>query len=96
MRLKELENRTVEELESNMSKGGKFVIFTYAISIILVTFRRSSDIYYIKSDEYRISHGFQYLLLSFFLGWCGAPWGLFTQFSPYENLLDTGYDTENR
>lgn len=75
MKLEELDNWTIEDLEEDISKGGKFVIFTYTISVVLMTFRRPSDLYYIKSDEYSISHGWCYFLLSLLLGWWGVPWG---------------------
>ena len=45
MKIEYLEDWTIEELEADIAKGGKFVIFTYAISIILATFRRPSDIF---------------------------------------------------
>jgi len=75
MTLDSLDNWTVEELHSDINKGGKFVIFTYTISIIFMTFRRPSDIYYIPSGNYAISHGWKYFLLSGLLGWWGFPWG---------------------
>lgn len=69
------EKWTVGEIMDDINKGGKFVIFTYCISLVVVTFRRPSDIYYIKSDELTISHGFKYMLLSLILGWWGLPHG---------------------
>lgn len=75
MKIECLENWTIEELEADIAKGGKFVIFTYTISILLVTFRRPSDIFYIKSDEYSIADGWPFFLISLFLGWWGVPWG---------------------
>lgn len=75
MRFEELSNWTVDQLTADIKKGGKFVIFTYTISIIFMTFRRPSDLFYIKSDEIAISNGFGYLFISLLLGWWGFPWG---------------------
>lgn len=75
MKLEDLDNWTIEDLESDIAKGGKFVIFTYTISILIMTFKRPSDLYYIKSDEKTIADGWQYFLLSLLLGWWGIPWG---------------------
>lgn len=64
------------EIAGILNDGGKFVIFTYTISIVVMTFRRSKDtIYYIKSDESPIKYGWSSLLISLFLGWWGIPFG---------------------
>lgn len=39
-----IENMTYGELYRDIEKGGKFVIYTYVISIILMTFKSSSNI----------------------------------------------------
>jgi hypothetical protein len=75
MKIKGLENMTNEEINRELDRGGKFVIFPYAISIVVMSFRRSSDIYFLKSSDSAIKYGFKYLLISFFLGWWGLPWG---------------------
>ncbi len=44
-----------------------------------MTFRRSSDILFVRSDESAFYIGFSYSLYSFLFGWWGLPWGpLFT------------------
>mgnify|MGYP005866770759 CR=1 FL=1 len=47
------------------------------ISIVLMTFRRSSSVYFVKSNESRISKGLGFTPLSLLLGWRGIPWGPF-------------------
>lgn len=69
------EKWTVGELIDDINKGGKFVLFTYCISLVVVTLRRPSKIYYIKSNELTIGQGFKYMLLSLVLGWWGLPHG---------------------
>lgn len=67
---------TFDELNEELEKGGKFVMYTYAVSILIMTFRQPSEqIYFIRHDESAIKHGWPYLLLSLFLGWWGIPWG---------------------
>lgn len=71
-----IENMTYGELYRDIEKGGKFVIYTYVISIILMTFKRPSNtIYYVKSGESPIKFGWSYLLITLFLGWWGIPFG---------------------
>lgn len=65
-----------DELNNELKLGGKYVVYTYAISIVVMTFRRSSKrVYFIKHDESAIKHGWPYLLISLFLGWWGIPFG---------------------
>jgi hypothetical protein len=40
-----------------------------------MTFKRSSDIHFIKNGESPFMLGLPYTLLSLFLGWWGFPWG---------------------
>lgn len=67
---------TYGELYHDIENGGKFVIYTYVISAILMTFKRPSNtIYYVKSSETPIKFGWNYLLITLFLGWWGIPFG---------------------
>ena len=63
------------ELNFELQRGGKFVIYYYCISGIIMTFRRSSDIYFVRTGESSISKGLAWTLLSLVLGWWGIPWG---------------------
>lgn len=70
-----VENMTVAQLQEELGRGGKFVVFEYCISILVMTFRRSSDVYFIRAGESTTSKSIGYTLLSLFLGWWGIPWG---------------------
>jgi len=63
------------ELNFELQRGGKFVTYYYCISIIVMTFRRGSDIYFIKAGESAVSKGLPWTLISLLLGWWGIPWG---------------------
>ncbi|HVX51447.1 MAG TPA: hypothetical protein VHB48_14880 [Chitinophagaceae bacterium] len=75
MQVKNIDGLTVDQVKDEIANGGKFVYFQYTVSIVVMTFRRSSDIYFIKSDEKAVAKGLPYTLMSFFLGWWGIPWG---------------------
>lgn len=62
-------------LQQEIASGGKFVVYQYCISVLIMTFRRSSDIYFVPASESRFVKGLIFSLLSFFLGWWGIPWG---------------------
>jgi len=63
------------ELEFEIQRGGKFVLFQYCISIVVMTFRRPSDIYFLRQGESAATKGLPFTLLSLVAGWWGIPWG---------------------
>jgi len=90
-----IEGKTFEQLDREIADGGAFVYYQYAISIIVMTFRRGSDIYYIPPGESRIGKGLPFSLMTFVLGWWGIPWGpiysigsLWTNFNGGENVTE--------
>ncbi len=70
-----LENMTMGQLQQEIQQGGKFVLFQYCISLLVITFKRSSDIYFIRHGESAVGKGLPFTLLSLVLGWWGIPWG---------------------
>ncbi|WP_062059753.1 hypothetical protein [Aquimarina longa] len=75
MQIKNIEGLRVSEIQQLVQQGGKFVVFPYTISIILATFKRSSDIYFIRPGEGTIKYSIGFVLLNFIMGWWGIPWG---------------------
>lgn len=75
MTRKEFEQLSPQDIANILEGGGRFVVFTYTISIILMTFRRSSDVFLLRYDETAFKHGYPYFIISFLLGWWGIPWG---------------------
>jgi hypothetical protein len=76
MKIIGIEGMSNMELQMELQRGGKFVTFQYCISILVMTFKRRSNIYFIKADENAIVKGLPFTLLSLFLGWWGIPWGI--------------------
>lgn len=68
MNLNDLSHIPYSELSKELEKGGKFVCYTYTISVIFMTFRRPSQVYFLKSNEWGIKYGWKYLLISLLLG----------------------------
>jgi len=69
------EIQTSGHLQMEIQQGAKFVMYQYCISLLIVTFKRSSEIYFIKSGENAVVKGLPFSLLSLVLGWWGIPWG---------------------
>ena len=63
------------ELQQELQQGGKFVMYQYCISILILTFKRSSNVYFIRHEENAILKGLPFTLLTLLLGWWGIPWG---------------------
>ena len=76
MKIKGIDGLTVTQLQDEVNQGGKFVIYLYCVSIVFMSFRRSSDIYFIKKDENRVLKGLPWSLVSCVVGWWGIPWGI--------------------
>jgi hypothetical protein len=70
-----LENLTADQLSYEVEKGGRFVVFVFCISALILTFKQSSPIYFIRAGESDFKKSLQYTLFSLFLGWWGLPWG---------------------
>jgi hypothetical protein len=90
MKIIGLEGRTDADINRELERGAKFVIFQYTISIIVMTFRRSSDIYYIPAGSSGFARGLPFVLISFLLGWWGIPWGPVYTIGSLANNLSGG------
>ena len=44
-----LDNLTVEDVNKELANGARFVVFLYCFSLVIVTFKRSSNIHFIKA-----------------------------------------------
>ena len=75
MKILGTEGMTVTEINDELSRGARFVLYQYCVSVIIMTFKRSSDIYFVKSHENAVVKGLSWTLLSSLLGWWGIPWG---------------------
>lgn len=64
-----------EQIEKAVQEGSKFVYFQYCISLLVITFKRASNIYFIRPHESAVTKGLGYSAVSLFLGWWGIPWG---------------------
>ena len=75
LKIKGMENMSWERIRSEVEHGGRFVIFQYCISIGVMSFKRPSPIYFIKSGESVLGKALAYSLVSLVCGWWGIPWG---------------------
>ncbi len=70
-----IDGMSIADLHQAVDEGGRFVIYQYTISIIIMTFRRSTNIHFIPTSGKRVAKGIPLTILSAILGWWGIPWG---------------------
>lgn len=75
MPIRGVENLSKEELNFELQRGGRFVLYYYCISILVITFRRGSPVYFVRAGESRLKKGLPYTILSLVAGWWGIPFG---------------------
>ena len=75
MTLEQLEGYSKDWIVNEIENGGRFVVFPYCISALIISFQKYSKVYFIRNDEWAIKYGWMYMLISLVLGWWGFPWG---------------------
>jgi hypothetical protein len=79
---------TPAQIQTEVQNGAKFVIFRYCISLLVMTFRRGTDVYFIRAGESAAAKSLPFTLLSLFFGWWGFPWGLI--YTPQSLITNLG------
>lgn len=74
------------ELDFEINRGGKFVLFQYCISVIVLTFRRPSHIYFLRQGESAVTKGLPFTLLSLVAGWWAFPGDRFTRSNRFTTI----------
>lgn len=81
------ESMNDQQITFELQRGGKFVQYQYCISVVLLTFKRGTDIYFLRAEENPVVKGLGWTLLTLLAGWWGIPWGpIFTVQSLWYNL----------
>ena len=92
-----LDGMTVGQVAEEVRKGARFVYFQYCFSVVILTFRRSSPVFFVKSGQSGLAKGLPYSLLSLVFGWWGFPWGfIYTPMVLFKNFSGGEDVTANR
>ena len=87
-----IEGMNPQQLANELQSGGRFVQYQYCVSVLIMTFKRGTDIYFLRADESPMVKGLTWTLLTLVAGWWGIPWGpIYTVQSLWVNLKG-GYD----
>lgn len=68
-------NLSNEQINAELQRGAKFVVFQYCISIIVMSFKRNSGIYFVPAGTSVAARAAPWCALSLLAGWWGIPWG---------------------
>lgn len=83
---------TIAQVEEDVLRGGRFLMFSWNFSVLIMSFRRASPLTYVRSDQWVGPRALLWTIPSFFVGWWGIPWGIvFTIQSFYRNSVG-GHD----
>jgi hypothetical protein len=63
------------ELEVEIQLGSRLVMYQWCISVVVLTFKRTSRVMLIRPGESRFRRGLPWTLLTLVGGWWGIPWG---------------------
>src|SRR3989442_1142313 len=63
------------EINFELDRGAKFVVFQYCVSVLIMTYKRPSKIYFLKPGDNAFIKGLPFIVISFVAGWWGIPWG---------------------
>ncbi|HET7868069.1 MAG TPA: hypothetical protein VFL86_26985 [Burkholderiaceae bacterium] len=87
MKIVGIEHMSANQVNDELKRGGKFVVFPYCISIFVMSFKRSSSIHFIPAGTSAAGKRAAFTGLSLLLGWWGIPWGpIWTLQTVYNNL----------
>ena len=67
---------TAEHLRLAVSRGARFVVYEYCISLVVISFSRYSKPIFVPSGENAVAAGWKYTALTLLLGWWGIPFGI--------------------
>jgi hypothetical protein len=75
MKIQGIEGMSADQVRFEVQRGGKFVFYHYCVSVLIMTFRRSSPVYFIPAGESTTSKALPWTALTLVAGWWGIPWG---------------------
>jgi hypothetical protein len=75
MKIKNIGGLSAADLQREVREGGKFIYYPFTISLIVVTFKRTSGVYLVRGNENIFTKGLPFIFISAFFGWWGIPFG---------------------
>lgn len=86
------EGHSPDSLREEVARGAKFVIYSYNVSLLVISFKRPSNIHFIRPGQNRVVKGLPFTLVSLVCGWWGIPWGIIYTIQSLHQNLSGGLD----
>lgn len=75
MKIKNIGGLSAEDLQQEMADGGRFIYYSYVISLIFFSMKKTSGVYLVRANENPVNKAMPFIILSMLFGWWGIPWG---------------------
>jgi len=86
------EGLNAESIRHDVAHGARFVVYSYNFSLVVVSFKRSSNIYFVRAGQSSVIKGLPFTLFSAVCGWWGIPHGIIFTFQTLGTNLGGGKD----
>ncbi len=68
MIVKNFSSNNIKDYQYELDRGGKFIVYSYCLSIIFYTFKAPTAIYLVKGRDHSVLQGMCFTLLTFIGG----------------------------
>jgi hypothetical protein len=75
MKIKNIDGLSATDLQEQVNNGARFVYFPFTISLIVVTFKRTSGVYLVRKQKEAVLRSIPFTVISSLFGWWGFPFG---------------------
>ena len=75
MKIANISGLSAQDLQREADRGARFVYFPFTLSFLVITLKRTSNVYMIRAGEKASAKAAPFTLLSFLFGWWGIPFG---------------------
>lgn len=92
MAIRNIGRMTVGNMREAIQHGARFVTYEYVLSLLVITRRRSSPVFFVHPGQSHTQFHWPYTLLTLLLGWWGFPWGPAFTIGAVRDNLRGGHD----
>ncbi|MDR2980948.1 MAG: hypothetical protein LBV12_01730 [Puniceicoccales bacterium] len=92
MNIKGAEGLSVQDIRSEIERGGRLVVYLYVVSIVVMSFKQNTDVHLIRAGQSPVLRGLPSTLISLVCGWWGIPWGFIYTIEAFFKNLSGGVD----
>ena len=92
MSVRGIDGMSVDEVRSEVRNGGRFVVFLWTASVVIVSIKQPTDVHFIRADERAFTKALRPTLITLLFGWWGVPWGPIYSIESLATNLSGGRD----